>query len=320
MDIDVKDIAGLKKPLEKLIEVVSVGIGTLYRPRAIRNDADAEAYRIRAIAEANVQATAIESLGNTNSQIKRIELLSRQYPELVERAKVRLLTREVEGQLNVEAVVEAAASNLPEYVSENPVADDWRRKFFTEAENVCDRDLQIFWGKLLAGEVAAPGRYSLRTLDVLKHMSKREAELLVNAAKICTSEGYIYLPGNANALGAYGLNYGDLMSLREAGLVHESDMLHTDFSKLPTVLKSITTSINGLYIQMTHENFSQIRLPTIVLTKAGKELVQLVPPELLEPYLIALGQYLRSMGMTAKKGILTETVPGQGVMTFDVDL
>ena len=35
------------KPLEKLIEVVSNGIGTLYRPRKIRKEAEAQAYAIK---------------------------------------------------------------------------------------------------------------------------------------------------------------------------------------------------------------------------------------------------------------------------------
>ena len=40
----------LDKALEKLITSVSDGIGTLYRPRAIRKAADAKAYEIKALA------------------------------------------------------------------------------------------------------------------------------------------------------------------------------------------------------------------------------------------------------------------------------
>ena len=39
----------LDKALEKLITSVSDGIGTLYRPRAIRKEADAKAYEIKAL-------------------------------------------------------------------------------------------------------------------------------------------------------------------------------------------------------------------------------------------------------------------------------
>jgi hypothetical protein len=38
---DIKDLVGISAPLEKLIGVVSDGIGTAYRPTAIRREADA---------------------------------------------------------------------------------------------------------------------------------------------------------------------------------------------------------------------------------------------------------------------------------------
>ncbi len=44
------------KPFEKLIEVVSNGIGTLYRPRAIRKEADAKAYEIKVVEKAKAEA------------------------------------------------------------------------------------------------------------------------------------------------------------------------------------------------------------------------------------------------------------------------
>lgn len=40
------------KPFEKLIEVISNGIGTLYKPRSIRKEADAKAYEIGIIESA----------------------------------------------------------------------------------------------------------------------------------------------------------------------------------------------------------------------------------------------------------------------------
>ena len=40
------------KPLEKLIDVVSKGIGTLYRPRQIRKEADARAAALSRICRA----------------------------------------------------------------------------------------------------------------------------------------------------------------------------------------------------------------------------------------------------------------------------
>ena len=320
MNIEVKDIAGLSKPIEKLIDVASKGLGTVYKPYAIRKEADAEAYRIKAVANANAQAASIETIGQTNAQLQRVAILAQQNPEIVERARARLLTREVEAQLNVEAIVDAAAANLPESVSETPVADDWRRKFFIEAENVCDQGLQLFWGKLLAGEITSPGRFSLRTLDVLKHLSKTEAEQLVKMAKLCTTGGHVLKPDHTNTLERFGLTYIELISLRDAGLLHESDSLNIDLGKLS--LPGLSFVVNGVNVHIYREDNITLAgvMPIYLLTKAGLELVQLVPPEPNEDYLKALGQHLRQQGMAVKRGVLIETTPGQSVMTFETDL
>jgi hypothetical protein len=46
------------KPIQKLIEVMSNAIGTLYKPNAIRKEADAEAYRIKTIGRAQALTSA----------------------------------------------------------------------------------------------------------------------------------------------------------------------------------------------------------------------------------------------------------------------
>ncbi len=41
MSVEVKDLFGLSKPLQKLVEYICEGIGVAYRPTAIRRDAKA---------------------------------------------------------------------------------------------------------------------------------------------------------------------------------------------------------------------------------------------------------------------------------------
>ena len=44
------------KPFEKLIDVISKGIGTIYKPRAIRKEAESKAYEIEIIEQAKSKA------------------------------------------------------------------------------------------------------------------------------------------------------------------------------------------------------------------------------------------------------------------------
>lgn len=314
MGFDVKDLAGISDPAKKLIEVVSSGIGSLFRPRSMRNEADAKAYEIRAIAAAEADATVTKATGLVRAELERIRTMAAD-AEIVERAKMRLLSREIEGQMNVEAIAEHALSTLPNNVSDQPVSDDWKRKFFLGAENICDVDLQLLWGKVLAGEVVSPGSYSMRTLEILKNLTKDEAELFRKASGIAFRDGWIMKPdGDLNtALTPYGLNYNALLTLRDAGLLHEGDTLIKDFSAVAP--PAVTLINNGVYMRLSGAALAQQRIPAIPFTRAGQELQNLLENNPCMPFLQSVAVYFRARGIAVKKGVPTT----HGELTFEED-
>lgn len=319
--MDIKDVAGIGKPATKLLEVISAGMGKLYEPRAIRKRADAESYAIKALAEAKGSATVVEAEAQAVAKLKQLEALTGGDPDLLHRARLRVLTREVEGQANVEAIAEEALKQLPVAVSDQPVSDDWRRKFFLEAENICDADLQLLWGKVLAGETASPGSYSVRTLDVLKHLSKVEAEEFRKFCSLVTDSGKAVNIG-LEQLKSSEINYESLLTLRDAGLLHESDMLHWQYKDLPGAVPSTIEINNGVFIQLSGANLQYVQIPCYALTRAGRELRNLIPPNPCEPYLKAAGEFLRQRGLVVKRGKMTPSPdqPGMNLITFDEDL
>jgi hypothetical protein len=318
---EVKDLAGVSEPTKKLIEVVSRGIGTMYRPRALRNEADAKAYEIRVLAAAEAESAVVKAHGQAQADLERIRSLAAGDPEILERARIRLLSREVEGQLNVEAIAEHALTSLPINVSSQPVADDWRRKFFLEAENICDRDLQLLWGKILAGEVTSPGSYSLRTLEVLKHLLKSEAELFRKACNIAFRDGSILMPGHdVNvALEPYGLPYPELLSLRDAGLLHQADDLIRQFTNPTTPILTTILINNGILMELSGQALQHVRIPSLPFTRAGQELQNLMGPNPCMPYLKSVATFLRGMGLTVKKATETTSETGQTIRSFVED-
>jgi hypothetical protein len=66
--------------------------------------------------------------------------------------------------------------------TEEPISEDWLLRWRNCAANVSSEDLQILWGKILAGELKNPGRFSLRSLEFVKNLSKREAKLIEKIA------------------------------------------------------------------------------------------------------------------------------------------
>ena len=262
----------------------------------------------------------MKASGEVTAELERIKILAGDNVGIVERAKIRLLSREVEGQKNIEAIADSALKSLPDSVSDQPVADDWKRKFFLEAEDICDEDLQFLWGKVLAGEVVSPGSYSLRTLEILKNLSKHEAELFRSACNLAFSDGWIMkgTQDTANEFNNYGLSYDDILSLRDAGLIHEGDQLTKNFKDIDT-LPSIVFVNNGLTIELSGELPQTLNLPCIVFTRAGMELKNLIENNLCMPYLQSIATLLRQRGITVKKG--TIKISGSIVFrNFDEDL
>lgn len=92
-------------------------------------------------------------------------------------------------QQHIESVIEVAYSELDKVTSVNdiPVDSDWISNFFDAVANVSTEQMQILWGKLLAGEVQRPGSFSLRTLNVLKNLTQNEASIFRTLCLMCLS-------------------------------------------------------------------------------------------------------------------------------------
>ncbi len=205
MPKEIKDLAGLSAPLTKLIEVVSDGIGTLYKPRAMRKEADAEAYRIEQLATANAKKELIE--GEAKIQ-------------LLERAKKRLVYQELTRQENIEEIAEKSIKYLEnETVADEPVDSDWRAQFFNKAQDVSTEEMQDIWAKILASEVKKPGTISLRTLDVVSKLSSQEAiSFETFCASVSNKEYYFDIDTNISKIvktkGKYSKNKKEYTELR----------------------------------------------------------------------------------------------------------
>lgn len=320
--VEVGDLLGLSAPVKKCIEVISNGTGTLYRPKAMRDEADAEAYKIIALAKAGTEAGVIAAQGQGDAQLAYLKTLSGGNLEIYDRARARLIAREVEGQQNVEAIAENALKSLPEKVSDDPVSDDWRRKFFLEAENVCDADMQELWGKVLAGEVAKPGSFSLRSLNVLKSLSRDEAEKFRLACNLANETGEIIMQREKrHPLGDYGLHFGNLMALTDAGLLHSPSFILHSFKDYPDEAKTgVYFMNNGRHLLLSGPSLKNVDIPVLSFTAAGKELQKLIPANPCMPYLGDMAKFLKtSYRLALSMAIETKQDDGSTALTFTED-
>lgn len=275
MTFEIKDLTGFGAPITKLIEVVGSGIGIWYRPRAIRNDANATAYAIRVVGDAQ---TDVERKRTETLALSKHVLEATVEKGLAERTNTRLQYQEERRQNNLEAVANAAATHLPTDVSTDPVDDDWKARFFAVAEDVSNADMQDLWGKVLAGEVARPGSFSLRALEVLRNISQPEAVIFQRMCNLISDRNSI-LKIDLDNMDGMGLTYDEILKLRGAGLLAAGDNLNVAFA-MPLGEKSILVShCNGLLlIETTAQPVEKIMFNAFSLTSVGVELSDLIQP------------------------------------------
>lgn len=248
----------LSAPLTKLVEVIAAGCGKVYGPTDIRRTARAEGDAAVILAEAEARRS-----------------------EVAIRAAHRLLHVEETRQHNIDSIASIAANGLSEVVSDVPVEPDWAARFFREAQDVSNEQMQQIWGKLLAGEVTKPGSFSTRTLAVVSNLSSDEATKFGNlccfVSKVWGSGLATFLTDvNAPLVKSKGLSFEVIEALQAAGLVVHAPLGgRTLQMQQPTCTQIIERPGNLLLLAtgtLANVPAGALNLGSVSLTPAGTEL------------------------------------------------
>lgn len=254
------------KPIEKLIDVVSKAIGTIYEPRQIvrKAKAEAKAESIKAIEQAKTNAI-IE--GDTEKA------------EYLDRINNRLVNKETKRQKNIEEVVSTAGRILEaeKNVSNEPINPDWTTRFFDIVQDVSDDEMRLLWGQILAGEIKQPKSYSLRTLELLRNMTKEEAELFRKVSQFTLRQGDVFLFSADGVLEKFGISYSAISKLIEIGLLQPGDFVTKNYPSQKTKDRMIGIVYGNLVIITNQKaTANTISIPIRLFTTSGKELARLI--------------------------------------------
>lgn len=85
-----------------------------------------------------------------------------------------------------------AAKYLEEISDDVEISQDFINRWRNEAKLISSDELQSIFGGILASEMNHPGNISLRTLDIVKNLSKEEAEHFLLASKSILWGKFIY--------------------------------------------------------------------------------------------------------------------------------
>ena len=272
------------KPLEKLIDVISKGIGTVYKPRAIKKEAEAKAYEIEIIERAKYKAIA---------EGKEIDAVT------LDKIQERFIHKEIKRQNNIDNIAQIAAEQISqeEHISEEQVDEDWSTRFFNIVEDISDEEMQKLWGRILAGEVKQPKSFSLRTLELLKNLSKNEAEVFTLASTLVISSRnspFLFRGDDNEVLTKYGFSFEHRLLLTELGILQAETNITRNFQTLAN--DYVTYFESGKYLIKTVKkaNSEMNNLPIYRFSKIGEELLKLITSNINDSYIKEFGAVLNS--------------------------
>jgi uncharacterized repeat protein (TIGR03899 family) len=271
------DLKALSEPVCKLIEAVQSAAGVVYEPTQIRRKAKADA-----------DALIIKLKGEIEHQ------------EIALRAAERINKRDVRRQQNIEKIVANAVQQLPETVSKEKVDEDWTTQFFEYCQDVSNEEMQSLWAKLLAGEVALPGSYSLRTLHTVKLMRKKDADLFTKFCSYVWGDEehkalvHLHTAATNGLLFSRGLSFEEKLHLQTIGLIQmEGSITIPENEPVTTTYFSkkynLTLKSDSFKAKLNRFNGARVvpyfKVDADFLTETGKELALICGANADEDYL-----------------------------------
>lgn len=273
-------------------------------------------------AESNARVNIINTTGNhiasqlsTNSEYASVA--SKKYAEKILREQTNLdrISMVAVNQIGdaIPALCEAQGTqcNAPE------INQDWLNSFEAEACQKSTEEMQILFGRILAGEILRPSTFSIKTVKLLGELSQDIANTFRRLCSHSISLGYpgavydsrvLSLGGNAaaNCLQSYGFNFGTLNLLQEHGLIisdyhsymnYRGAILNPGQGVAPIKYQNKLFALTSLSESINQD----LNFHGVALTKSGRELLGIVDMELTEEYTSALSSFLKKQNISLRE-------------------
>ena len=295
------------RAIEKLLDYAASGVGAVAGPMLApwKASREGKARLAAARAAAEVRLIEAESDAGASAIIAKAQSEARAYllPSDADTRGTLQITRddiaqsiEFQGRkrlANVRSVLEDAAEELGDKeVADHEPDPDWTARYFGYVQDVSSEDLRKIWAKILAGEVESPGRTSLRTLDTLKNMTKRDAEMFRDICPSIIGDGYLFYDDSVKELSTLALN--NLLHLQDCYLLNLERGLESVRQWGEENYIVLEYQSGALMITSNGTPDGPLRIPIMRLTSAGRELGRLSTPTVNMDYLQAFSKFVKS--------------------------
>lgn len=170
---------------------------------------------------------------------------------------------------------------------------DWFVRFFEAVGNVSDETMQNLWAKILAGELVRPSTFSLKSIDVMRNLSKRDAELFMKVCSHAFAWGTnICLPNEDAYIEFVGVQYTDIMKLSELGLIFNNSFitLNCNLGDKPRII--FRTNNLVMLMSSASGDSETVCIGQYPFTEVGKELSTMISERASEEDFLKYGQIL----------------------------
>lgn len=208
------------KALTKLQEILLKVFGPTFTKRQAEADAYADARKLKTIRD-NPDMEIVYANGQMNARQRTSEALAF-------RAEQRQLAESIRQEENVEKVLDIAGQELQskKSISDQPVDEDWLTRFFGVTKDVSSSDMQVIWGKILAGEISRPKSFSMRTLETIRNISSDEATVFESLLPFVILNGQAnFIPVDLITFDEFGIPFSSILQMDECGLVSSSGLI-----------------------------------------------------------------------------------------------
>ncbi len=275
------------KAANKFAEIIQRIKGPRWTKKQAEADAYADERKLQTIRD-NPDMEIVYINGELNARERTPEALAF-------RAQQRQIADSIRREQNIENVLQFAANEIAqisdEPVSDAPVDDDWITRFFDISKDISSEELQFIWSKILSGEIKQPGSFSLRTLEVIKSLSRAEAEVFQKVAPLVMMAGELgFILSNQDFLKRHSVYYSNIQLLDDCGLIISNEHIALNYKVISFREVNIRSKDYLIKVSGLSDNEISFSPGVYSLTTAGMELLSIIDTGERREYVINLAE------------------------------
>ena len=155
-------------------------------------------------------------------------------------------------------------------------------RFINISQDISNEEMQILWSKILSDEVVKPNSYSLRTLEVLRNLSSKEANLSFNisgSVRVINDDKYLSVNN---------------ISLEDLNLLKELNLINTDLSYSIHPGEKLIIPYYDKVMFVNNGTQNDLSFNIISLTRIGNEIHNLIDKDYRVSILENIGKAIKS--------------------------